>query len=88
MAFHVEPTLEGALTDSIHFRIQRNIAQFDGDPRDVAIAGQSAGGISVLAPLISPSSSGPSCKSGSLALNQQPLAAAEAAGETFTNAVG
>ena len=62
VAFHVEPTLEGSLTDSIHFRIQRNIAQFDGDPHDVAIAGQSAGGISVLAQLTSPSSSGPSCK--------------------------
>jgi len=54
--------LRGSLTDSIHFRIQRNIAQFDGDPHDVAIAGQSAGGISVLAQLTSPSSSGPSSK--------------------------
>ena len=34
--------------------VQRNIAQFGGDPRNVTIAGQSAGGLSVLAHLVSP----------------------------------
>ena len=38
--------------------VQRNIAQFGGDPRNVTIAGQSAGGVSVLAHLVSPGSRG------------------------------
>jgi para-nitrobenzyl esterase len=72
--------------------VQRNIAQFGGDPHNVTIAGQSAGGLSVLAQLVSPSARGlfqrAIVQSGSFALNQQPLATAEAAGEKFATAVG
>ncbi len=72
--------------------VQRNIAQFGGDPHNVTIAGQSAGGLSVLAQLVSPGARGlfqrAIVQSGTFALNQQPLATAEAAGETFATAVG
>ena len=72
--------------------VQRNIAQFGGDPRNVTIAGQSAGGLSVLAQMVSPGARGlfqrAIVQSGTFALNQQPLATAEAAGQTFATAVG
>jgi para-nitrobenzyl esterase len=72
--------------------VQRNIARFGGDPRNVTIAGQSAGGLSVLAQLVSPGARGlfqrAIVESGTFALNQRPLATAEAAGETFATAVG
>ena len=72
--------------------VQRNISRFGGDPRNVTIAGQSAGGLSVLAQLVSPGARGlfqrAIVQSGTFALNQQPLATAEAAGETFATAVG
>jgi para-nitrobenzyl esterase len=72
--------------------VQRNIAQFGGDPRNVTIAGQSAGGLSVLAQIVSPGARGLFQKaivqSGTFALNQRPLAAAEASGETFAQSVG
>ena len=72
--------------------VQRNIAQFGGDPRNVTIAGQSAGGLSVLAQMVSPGARGlfqrAIVQSGTFALNQQPLATAEAAGETFATNVG
>ena len=72
--------------------VQRNIARFGGDPRNVTIAGQSAGGLSVLAQMVSPGARGlfqrAIVQSGTFALNQQPLATAEAAGETFATAVG
>jgi para-nitrobenzyl esterase len=72
--------------------VQRNIAQFGGDPRNVTIAGQSAGGLSVLAQLVSPGARGlfqrAIVQSGTFALNQRPLATAEAAGETFATNVG
>ena len=46
--------------------VQRNIRSFGGDPRNVTIAGESAGGTSVLAQVASPaladSSSGPSSR--------------------------
>ena len=72
--------------------VQRNIAQFGGDPDNVTIAGQSAGGLSVLAQMVSPGARGlfqrAIVQSGTFALNQRPLAAAEAAGQTFATAVG
>ena len=72
--------------------VQRNIAQFGGDPRNVTIAGQSAGGLSVLAQMVSPGARGlfqrAIVQSGTFALNQRPLAAAEAAGQTFATNVG
>ena len=72
--------------------VQRNIARFGGDPHNVTIAGQSAGGLSVLAQLVSPGARGlfqrAIVQSGTFALNQQPLATAEANGETFAASVG
>jgi para-nitrobenzyl esterase len=72
--------------------VQRNIAQFGGNPGNVTIAGQSAGGLSVLAQMVSPGARGlfqrAIVQSGTFALNQRPLAAAEAAGQTFATAVG
>jgi para-nitrobenzyl esterase len=71
--------------------VQRNIAHFGGDPDNVTIAGESAGGLSVLAQMVSPGARGlfqrAIVQSGTFALNQQPLATAEAAGEAFATAV-
>ena len=72
--------------------VRRNIARFGGDPDKVTIAGQSAGGISVLALMVSHRSHGlfqrAIVESGAFALNQRPLAEAEAAGEAFATAAG
>ena len=72
--------------------VQRNIRQFGGDPRNVTIAGESAGGLSVLAQLASPGARGlfdrAIVESGAFALNQTPLADAEKAGETFAAKAG
>src|SRR4029453_3741801 len=72
--------------------VRDNIAQFGGDPRNVTIAGQSAGGLSVLAQMVSPGARGlfqrAIVQSGTFALNQRPLATAEASGEKFAQSVG
>ena len=67
-------------------------AQFGGNPKNVTIAGQSAGGLSVLAQVASPGARGlfdrAIVQSGDFALNQTPLATAEKAGEAFATEVG
>jgi len=72
--------------------VKHNIRQFGGNPNDVTIAGQSAGGVSVLAQMVSRGSRGlfdrAIVESGAFALTQQPLAQAEAFGETFAAKVG
>jgi para-nitrobenzyl esterase len=72
--------------------VQDNIARFGGNPGNVTIAGQSAGGLSVLAQMVSPGARGLFAKaiiqSGSFALNQRPLASAEAAGAAFATQAG
>ena len=72
--------------------VQDHFGRFGGDPGNVTIAGESAGGLSVLAQMVSTRARGLFAKaiiqSGSFALNQRPLPAAEAAGEAFATAAG
>ncbi|KZM77108.1 carboxylesterase/lipase family protein [Cellulosimicrobium sp. I38E] len=72
--------------------VRENVAQFGGDPGNVTIAGQSAGGLSVLAQLASPGAKGlfhrAVIQSGAFALEQQTLAEAEEAGRASAVAVG
>src|SRR5215471_20612922 len=72
--------------------VRRNIREFGGDPGDVTIFGESAGGLSVHAQLASPLAHGlfarAIAESGAYAPNQQSLAGAEAAGSAFATSAG
>jgi para-nitrobenzyl esterase len=72
--------------------VQRNIASFGGNPHNVTIFGQSAGGLSVLSQVASPQARGlfdrAIAESGSYSLTQTSLATAEAAGEAFATKAG
>jgi para-nitrobenzyl esterase len=72
--------------------VRDNIARFGGNPNNVTIAGQSAGGVSVLALLVSHRSRGlfqrAIVQSGAFALTQRPLTDAETAGEAFATRAG
>jgi para-nitrobenzyl esterase len=72
--------------------VRDNILFFGGDPLNVTIFGESAGGLSVFSQLASPPSQHLFHKalieSGAYALSTQTLATAEAAGTTFATAAG
>jgi para-nitrobenzyl esterase len=72
--------------------VQRNIGRFGGNPRNVTLFGESAGGLSVLAQLASTGARGlfsrAIAESGSYDLTQAPLATAETAGQAFATKVG
>jgi para-nitrobenzyl esterase len=72
--------------------VQHNIRGFGGDPGDVTLFGESAGGLSTLAQLVSPGARGlfqrAIVESGTYQLTQQPLAAAESAGQAFAAKAG
>jgi len=67
--------------------VRHNIGAFGGDPDNVTIAGESAGGLSVLAHLVSPGSHGlfqrAIVQSGTFALHQVSLADAESFGTSY-----
>jgi para-nitrobenzyl esterase len=72
--------------------VQRNIAGFGGDPHNVTIFGESAGGLSTLSQVASPQARGLFARaiveSGSYELTQASLATAEAAGAAFATKAG
>jgi para-nitrobenzyl esterase len=72
--------------------VRDNILFFGGDPLNVTIFGESAGGLSVFSHLVSPPAAGLFHKaiieSGAYALTTQTLAAAEGAGTAFATAAG
>jgi para-nitrobenzyl esterase len=72
--------------------VQRNIRGFGGNPRNVTVFGESAGGLSTLSQLVSPGARGlfqhAIVESGTYALTQAPLASAESSGAAFAAKVG
>jgi para-nitrobenzyl esterase len=72
--------------------VRRNIASFGGNPRNVTIFGESAGGLSTLSQVASPQARGlferAIVESGSYNLTQASLSSAEAAGEAFAANAG
>src|SRR5437764_1682918 len=72
--------------------VQRNIRGFGGNPRNVTLFGESAGGLSTLSQLVSPGARGlfqrAIVESGSYNQTQQSLATAEAAGQAFATKAG
>jgi para-nitrobenzyl esterase len=72
--------------------VRRNIRAFGGDPERVTIFGESAGGLSTLINLVSPTAHGlfhrAVVESGTYALAQPTLAQTEAVGTNFAKSVG
>jgi para-nitrobenzyl esterase len=72
--------------------VQRNIDQFGGDPRNVTIFGESAGGLNVTTHVVSPLSAGlfhrAVIESGAYQLDTPTLAASEALGIAFGTRIG
>jgi para-nitrobenzyl esterase len=72
--------------------VRRNIRAFGGNPENVTIFGESAGGYSTLINLVSPTASGlfhrAIVESGAYQLTQRTRAQGETSGITFANAVG
>jgi para-nitrobenzyl esterase len=72
--------------------VQRNVSRFGGSPQRVTLAGESAGGLSVLAQLASRGAHGlfshAIVESGAYDLKPQSLAVAEGAGATFAQETG
>ena len=72
--------------------VKNNIANFGGNPGNVTVFGESAGGQSVLSQLVSPTASGLFNKaiveSGSYQPSQQTLAQAEAKGTAYAASLG
>jgi para-nitrobenzyl esterase len=72
--------------------VQTNIRKFGGDPQNVTIFGESAGGLNAFSHLVSPRSAGlyhrAIIQSGAYQLNTPSLSASESLGVTFANAVG
>ena len=72
--------------------VQRNIASFGGNRRNVTIFGESAGGLSTLSQVASPAARGlfsrAIVESGSYNLTQAPLASAETVGQAFATKAG
>jgi hypothetical protein len=72
--------------------VQRNIHSFGGNPGQVTLFGESAGGLSTLAQLVSPGARGlfqrAIVESGTYDLTQPSLAAAESAGQAFAAKAG